>query len=234
MGDGRSKDHIGKGHHHAAVHHAAAVQVFGANIEDEVMWTEGRAIEPAEDRAHPGVEALLENGLVSVWNRGGDVLLFGHELWSNQVAGQNLCGASGGMRQVTREISVETGGKGLCEVTGAVRSFVAHSGISNGLLTVFIRHTSASLTIQENADPSVLHDLEDFLGRLAPEDHSYAHASEGPDDMPAHIKAALTDVSLCVPVVDGDMALGTWQGIFVMEHRARGHLRKLRLLLMGD
>ena len=138
------------------------------------------------------------------------------------------------MRQVTREISVETEGRGLCEVTDAVQSFVAQSGISNGLLTIFIRHTSASLTIQENADPSVLHDLEDFLGRLAPEDHSYVHASEGPDDMPAHIKAALTDVSLSIPVVDGAMALGTWQGVFVMEHRSASHLRKLRLLLMGD
>ncbi len=138
------------------------------------------------------------------------------------------------MRQVTREMSVETEGRGLCEVTGLVRQFVGQSGVSNGLLTVFIRHTSASLTIQENADPSVLRDLEDFLDRVAPENHPWAHASEGPDDMPAHIKAALTDVSLTIPVVDGEMTLGTWQGIFVMEHRARGHLRKLRLLLMGD
>ena len=138
------------------------------------------------------------------------------------------------MGQVTREITVETGGRGLFEVTGAVRSFVTQAGISNGLLTVFIRHTSASLTIQENADPSVLRDLEDFLDRVAPENYPWAHASEGPDDMPAHIKAALTDVSLTIPVVDGEMALGTWQGIFVMEHRAQGHLRKLRLLLMGE
>lgn len=138
------------------------------------------------------------------------------------------------MRQVTREMSVETEGRGLCEVTGLVRQIVGQSGVSNGLLTVFIRHTSASLTIQENADPSVLRDLEDFLDRVAPENYPWAHASEGPDDMPAHIKAALTDVSLTIPVVDGEMTLGTWQGIFVMEHRARGHLRKLRLLLMGD
>lgn len=138
------------------------------------------------------------------------------------------------MRQVTREIVVETSGKGFCEITAQVREFVSGAMIETGLLTVFIRHTSASLTIQENADPSVLSDLEAFLDRLAPEDRSWVHASEGPDDMPAHIKSALTDVSLAIPVVDGTMALGTWQGIFVAEHRAQGHRRKLRLLLMGD
>lgn len=138
------------------------------------------------------------------------------------------------MRQETREISVETAGKGFCEITRQVEEFVAGSGIAHGLLTLFIRHTSASLTIQENADPSVLHDLEAFLDRLAPEDHRWVHASEGPDDMPAHIKSALTDVSLGVPVADGEMVLGTWQGIFVVEHRVRGHRRKVRLLLMGD
>ncbi len=138
------------------------------------------------------------------------------------------------MRQVTGEISVETGGKGFYQITQQVREFVSGSMIATGLLTVFIRHTSASLTIQENADPSVLQDLEAFLDRQAPEDYPWTHASEGPDDMPAHIKSALTDVSLNIPVVDGAMVLGTWQGIFVVEHRAQGHRRKLQLLLMGN
>lgn len=139
------------------------------------------------------------------------------------------------MRQLTNEISVSTPGRGLTEITEAVTRWVADSGIADGLLTVFIRHTSASLTIQENADPDVLRDLDDFFAKLVPEgrDH-YRHSAEGPDDMPAHIRAALTQTQLSIPVRDGRPALGTWQGIFVYEHRARGHQRRIALHLIGD
>ncbi len=111
-------------------------------------------------------------------------------------------------------------GQGLHEITGAVDSAVRDADIDEGLCTVFIRHTSASLTIQENADPAVCRDLESWLDRLVPEnDALYTHTAEGPDDMPAHIKAALTAASLSIPVVDGRLALGTWQGVFLWEHR---------------
>ncbi|MBW2534755.1 MAG: YjbQ family protein [Deltaproteobacteria bacterium] len=139
------------------------------------------------------------------------------------------------MRQALGEIGVSTDGRGLYEVTRELAAWVVDQEIQHGLLTVFIRHTSASLTIQENADPDVVRDLGDFLDGAAPDDPSrYRHTSEGVDDMPAHIRAALTDVSLTVPVIDGRPALGTWQGVFVCEHRFRPHRRKLALHLIGE
>jgi secondary thiamine-phosphate synthase enzyme len=116
-----------------------------------------------------------------------------------------------------------------------VAAFVAESGIGDGLLTLFIRHTSASLVVQENADPDVLADLNDFFSRLVRDEPAlYRHTMEGPDDMPAHIRSALTQVQLSVPVAGGRMALGTWQGIYVFEHRARPHDRSVALHLLGD
>ena len=123
---------------------------------------------------------------------------------------------------------VQTRGQGLYEVTDDVASIVHQSDCSEGLCTLFIRHTSASLTIQENADPSARADLERWLNRLVPENDSlYTHTSEGADDMPAHIKAVLTDVSLSIPVMQGSLVLGTWQGIYVWEHRKRPHTREV-------
>ncbi len=117
-------------------------------------------------------------------------------------------------------LTIDTRGQGLREITDDVRRVVTRSGVIDGVCTVFIRHTSASLTIQENADPSARRDLEEWLKRLVPEnDPLYTHTAEGPDDMPSHIKAALTSTSLGIPVMDGELVLGTWQGIFVWEHR---------------
>lgn len=139
------------------------------------------------------------------------------------------------MRQDTNEITVETKGQGLHEVTGEIAGWCGSTGIGRGLLTVYCRHTSCSLTIQENADPDVQRDLETFLKRLVREDPElYRHTAEGPDDMPAHIRAALTDVSLSIPVEGGAPVLGTWQGIYLFEHRHRGHHRRLALHLVGD
>lgn len=139
------------------------------------------------------------------------------------------------MRQATTSLTVPTHGAGLVEVTAPVRRWVAEQGMEAGLLTVFCRHTSASLTIQENADPDVQADLLRFFRRLVAEDPShYVHTTEGPDDMPAHIRSALTDVSLSVPVMAGDLALGTWQGIYLFEHRARPHRREIALHLIGE
>jgi secondary thiamine-phosphate synthase enzyme len=131
---------------------------------------------------------------------------------------------------MVRQLSVETRGQGLYEVTAKVQALVADSDVAEGLCTVFVRHTSASLVIQENADPSARCDLERWLARLVPEgDPFYTHDTEGPDDMPAHIRAALTATSLSIPVVDGKLALGTWQGIYLWEHRRRGATRELVL-----
>ena len=125
--------------------------------------------------------------------------------------------------------------RGLTEVTGDVSRWVAGQGIGTGMLTVYIRHTSASLVIQENADPDVMRDLETFFKTLVKEDLSlYRHKTEGPDDMAAHIKSAMTQTSLNIPVTDGRMALGTWQGIYLFEHRTRPHKRHLTLHLVGD
>lgn len=138
------------------------------------------------------------------------------------------------MRQAVTTLAVPTRGAGLVEVTAPIRRWVAEQGMATGLLTVFCRHTSASLTIQENADPDVQADLLRFFRRLVAEDPSlYAHTAEGPDDMPAHIRSALTGVSLSIPVMDGAPALGTWQGIYLFEHRARPHRRELALHLLG-
>jgi secondary thiamine-phosphate synthase enzyme len=132
-------------------------------------------------------------------------------------------------------LQVDTRGKGLYEITDSVERWLAEQRAASGLLTVFIQHTSASLTIQENADPDVVYDLNQFFGRIAPEDNRlYRHTTEGPDDMPAHIRSALTLTQLSIPVDKGRMALGTWQGIYVFEHRARAHRRSVVLHLMAD
>ena len=130
--------------------------------------------------------------------------------------------------------AVDTRGRGLIEVTRQVQDAVGASGISDGLCTVFVHHTSASLTINENADPDVQRDLDAFLSRLVPDgDALYAHTMEGPDDMPAHVRAALTQTSLSMPVTGGRCALGTWQGIFLWEHRHRGHRRRVTVTVVG-
>jgi secondary thiamine-phosphate synthase enzyme len=139
------------------------------------------------------------------------------------------------MTVAQRRLTIETQGQGLHEVTREVAAFVAEQPIDHGLLTLFIRHTSASLLIQENAAAEVRRDLEAFMKRLVPEDpHLYAHDEEGPDDMPAHIRAALTQTHLAVPVAAGSLLLGTWQGIYVFEHRHGGHRRELVLHLAGE
>ena len=139
------------------------------------------------------------------------------------------------MRQFSHEINVATSGKGFYEITGEAGGWLGGLGISEGLLTVFIRHTSASLTIQENADPYVVRDLEKFFSRLVPEnDPLYTHTTEGPDDMPAHVRAALTQTQLSIPIARGRMALGTWQGIYVFEHRRHPHRRQVALHVMGE
>ena len=139
------------------------------------------------------------------------------------------------MKQITSEVSVRTRGKGLYDFTNQVTPWVRNSGVSTGLLTLWIQHTSASLTVQENADPDVIADLNDFFGRIAPEDNRlYRHTMEGPDDMPAHIRAALTLTQLTIPVVNKAMALGTWQGLYVFEHRSSPHQRTVILHLLGE
>lgn len=139
------------------------------------------------------------------------------------------------MIQHTTQIEVATRGKGLHDFTHAVEKWLSSSAITTGLLTVFIRHTSASLTIQENADPDVIADLNDFFGRIAPEDNRlYRHTMEGPDDMPAHIRAALTDTQLSIPILRAKMALGTWQGLYVFEHRSSPHRRTVVLHAIGE
>jgi secondary thiamine-phosphate synthase enzyme len=139
------------------------------------------------------------------------------------------------MRQVKGSLMVETDGQGLYEITAKVQAWVAAQNIRHGLLTLYLHHTSASLLIQENADPDVLHDLNDFFRRVVPEDvRFYRHNQEGSDDMPAHIRAALTTTQLAIPVEDGRPDLGRWQGIFVFEHRSSPKERRLTLHLMGD
>jgi secondary thiamine-phosphate synthase enzyme len=139
------------------------------------------------------------------------------------------------MRQAEARIRVETCGKGLVDVTGRIGAWLGEQRISTGLVTAFIRHTSASLVIQENADPTVLADLEAFFAKAAPEDRAlYRHNDEGPDDMPAHIRSALTCTSLGIPVSGGRLVLGTWQAIYLFEHRARPHVRELCLHVVGE
>lgn len=139
------------------------------------------------------------------------------------------------MRQSTHVLSIRTSGRGLLEITREIRAWVAGQRLTAGLLTVFCKHTSASLLIQENAAREVRSDLEAFFERIAPEDPSrYAHDDEGPDDMPAHLRTALTQVQLSIPVIDGEPALGTWQGIYLFEHRRRPHERQVALHLLGE
>ena len=139
------------------------------------------------------------------------------------------------MKQFSHVLSVSTTGRGLYEITGSVERRAGERGIRQGLLTVFVQHTSASLTIQENADPDVIGDLNAFFGRLVPDDSRlYRHTIEGPDDMPAHIRAALTQTQLSIPFIDGALALGTWQGIYLFEHRSIPHRRRVVLHLVGE
>lgn len=139
------------------------------------------------------------------------------------------------LNQAQTNLQVPTQTRGLIEITDRIDAWVRDQPITTGLLSIFIQHTSASLTIQENADPDVLHDLNVFFGRLVKEDASlYRHTAEGPDDMPAHIRSALTDVSLTIPVAAGRPVLGTWQGIYVFEHRSHPHNRLLSLHLIGE
>jgi secondary thiamine-phosphate synthase enzyme len=135
---------------------------------------------------------------------------------------------------IHREVlEVETPGRGLTNITRAVEAVVARSRAADGLCNVFVQHTSASLVIQENADPAVLRDLAAWIADLAPESRAWEHDDEGPDDMPAHARSAITRTSETVPVVGGRLALGTWQGIYLFEHRARRHVRKLVVTVMG-
>jgi secondary thiamine-phosphate synthase enzyme len=133
----------------------------------------------------------------------------------------------------TATLAVETPGTGFTDITREAERFVAQAGAGDGALFLFLRHTSASLVIQENADPDVLTDLRTALTRLAPADAGWVHDTEGPDDMPAHVKTMLTGVSLHVPVVKGELALGTWQGIYLSEHRTRPHRREIVLQFIG-
>jgi len=130
-------------------------------------------------------------------------------------------------------VTVETNGEGFCEITSDAVAFLQRAAAKDGVLLLFLRHTSASLVIQENADPDVQTDLVTALKRLAPADAGWVHQVEGPDDMPAHIKAMLTGACLHVPVAGGKMQLGTWQGIYVAEHRARPHAREVVLQFLG-
>jgi len=143
-------------------------------------------------------------------------------------------GLKEGMDQHSQTLSLRTPGPGLVDITREVTAIITDAGIANGVVTLFIRHTSASLTIQENADPNVLADLKDFFERIAPFTGPYRHSTEGPDDMPAHIKSALTATSLSIPIVSGRMVLGTWQGIYVFERRTRPHDRDIAVHVMGD
>ncbi len=138
------------------------------------------------------------------------------------------------MRQDLHRLVVETHGQGLVEITAPIKDWLAQTHIEAGLLTIYCRHTSASLLIQENADPDVCKDLNTFFARIAPEGRGlYVHESEGPDDMPAHIRAALTQTHLSIPMRDGGLLLGTWQGIYLFEHRRASHQREIVLHVMG-
>ncbi|GAA3715241.1 secondary thiamine-phosphate synthase enzyme YjbQ [Sphingomonas cynarae] len=138
------------------------------------------------------------------------------------------------MRQTTTMLTIATPGAGLHEITDRIVRWIGETGIDEGLLTVFCRHTSASLLIQENAAPAARRDLERYFARIAPESDRYEHDDEGPDDMPAHLRSALTTVQLSIPVIRGEMALGTWQGIYLFEHRRAPHRRTLALHLIGE
>lgn len=138
------------------------------------------------------------------------------------------------MRQAVHKLSISTKGRGLYEFTHEVLRWLEREKFSTGLLTVYCRHTSASLLIQENADPDVQTDLQNYFEEIAPESDCYIHSAEGPDDMPAHLRAALTQTSLSIPIMGGRPALGTWQGIYLFEHRTRPHMREIVLHGIGD
>ena len=137
------------------------------------------------------------------------------------------------MRQAAQMLAFQTPGPGLLEITRDVAGWASGQGMATGLLTLFCRHTSASLVIQENADPDVRRDLEDWVASIAPESASYRHQDEGTDDMPAHLRSVLTGVQLSIPLIGGRPALGTWQGIYLFEHRRRPHRREVALHLLG-
>lgn len=138
------------------------------------------------------------------------------------------------MRQAATVLAVQTPGPGLHEITRDVASWVRGQRMTTGLLTLFCRHTSAGLAIQENADPDVRRDLEDWVARLAPESADWRHQEEGADDMPAHARSVLTGVQVSIPLIEGRLALGAWQGIYLFEHRRRPHRREVALHLLGD
>jgi secondary thiamine-phosphate synthase enzyme len=138
------------------------------------------------------------------------------------------------MRQAALTLVIETRRQGLQEITGDVVGWTVQQGMTTGLLTLFCRHTSASLLIQENADPDVARDLEAWVAAVAPESPDYRHQDEGPDDMPAHLRTALTGVQLSIPLAGGRLGLGTWQGVYLFEHRARPHRREVMLHLIGE
>lgn len=137
------------------------------------------------------------------------------------------------MRQKTYTLRTDTNGPGLYDITAPVVNWCQKQGMEEGLLTLFIRHTSASLTIQENADPDVCLDLQDFFTRIAPHNGPYRHTAEGPDDMPAHIKSTLTQTQLTIPLQQGRLALGIWQGIYIFEHRQQQQNRQVVMHLLG-
>jgi secondary thiamine-phosphate synthase enzyme len=138
------------------------------------------------------------------------------------------------MAQKSETFNIDTHGPGLYDITSLLVSWCENQRLRDGLLTLFIRHTSASLTIQENADPDVCQDLQDFFSRIAPRNGPYRHDAEGPDDMPAHIKTALTQTHLSIPLQRGRLALGTWQGVYVFEHRDHRQRRQVVVQLLGD
>lgn len=139
------------------------------------------------------------------------------------------------MNHYQKVLSVQTTGKSLHKITHKIEAMVAESAIKTGLCTIFVRHTSASLVIQENADPDVLEDLSNFFAKLVPEDPMrYIHNAEGPDDMPAHIRSALTHTSEHIPIAKGRLVLGTWQGIYLWEHRQRSHYREIVIHISGE
>jgi secondary thiamine-phosphate synthase enzyme len=133
-----------------------------------------------------------------------------------------------------KTLAVSTRGREPYDVTADVARVVSESGVRTGMCTVFIRHTSASLVIQENADPAVLRDMSRWMGRIAPESTDYEHDAEGPDDMPSHLRSAVTRTSECIPVTEGRLALGTWQAVYVWEHRSRGHRREIVVHVAGE
>ena len=137
------------------------------------------------------------------------------------------------MLMYQKNLLISTRGKSIHRITTAVQEVVAESGVEMGLCTVFVQHTSASLMIQENADPDVLADLEKFFAKLVPEGNHYIHSTEGPDDMPAHIRSVLTKTSEQIPIAQGRLLLGTWQGIYLWEHRQRGHRREIVVHIKG-